>query len=203
MVRVATHKVEKSYTYDVGKNVIRLDKKKRNELGVNIGDPVIVRSNISVITANVKAAMKHDIGKNILKLDRKQRQMLGVDNGSTVNVINYIDYKQEEKKLKPQPLLMKENLPTKIEIKKSIVQLAEGEKIVQNMDLPSNFQNNRDQIKKKSFIDMINSPATIAAFIGFLSIEIGTYFYPINYNHIVSVFIAIFVFVIVAIFNKR
>lgn len=114
MVRVASLKVEKSKTYDVAQNVVRLDEKKRNELGVDIGDAAIIRSNIGVITAIVKTAIKHDVGKNILKLDEKQRQMLGADDGSVVEVINYLDYKMEEKKLKPQPLLLKENLPHQV-----------------------------------------------------------------------------------------
>ncbi len=114
MVRVASLKVEKSKSYDVAQNVVRLDEKKRKELGVEIGDAVIVRSNISVITAIVKTAIKHDVGKNILKVDEKQRQMLGVDDGSPVDVINYLDYKLEEKKLKPQPLLLKENVPHQV-----------------------------------------------------------------------------------------
>ena len=56
---------------------------------------------------------------------------------------------------------------------------------------------------KKSLIDWINSPATIAAFIGFMCAEIGTYYYPVTYNHLISVGIASLVFIIVAIFNKK
>jgi len=33
--------------------------------------------------------------------------------------------------------------------------------------------------------------------------EIGTYFYPINYNHLISVGAATISFMLVAIFNKR
>ncbi len=51
-------------------------------------------------------------------------------------------------------------------------------------------------------IKSLTDPATIAAFIGFLIVEIGTYFYPISYNHIIGVVIAIIVFMIVAIINK-
>lgn len=114
MVRVASFKVEKSKTYDVAQNVVRIDEKKRTELGVDIGDAVIIRSSISVITAIVKSAIKHDVGKNILKLDEKQRQMLGVDDGTPVDVINYLDYKMEEKKLKPEPIILKPNLPNQV-----------------------------------------------------------------------------------------
>lgn len=114
MVRVTSLKVEKSKTYDVAQNVVRLDEKKRSELGVEMGDAVIVRSSIGVITAIAKTAIKNDVGKNILKLDEKQRQMLGVNDGSVVDVINYLDYKMEEKKLKPQPLLLKENVPHQV-----------------------------------------------------------------------------------------
>ncbi len=56
--------------------------------------------------------------------------------------------------------------------------------------------------EKLGFIKSLTDPATIAAFIGFLSVEIGTYFYPISYNHIIGVVIAIIVFMIVAIINK-
>ena len=56
---------------------------------------------------------------------------------------------------------------------------------------------------KKSWIKWINSPATIAAFVGFMCAEIGTYFYPITYNHLISVGIAGLAFIIVAIFNKE
>ncbi len=56
---------------------------------------------------------------------------------------------------------------------------------------------------KKSWIKWINSPATIAAFIGFLCAEIGTYYYPVTYNHLISVGIAGLAFIIVAIFNKE
>lgn len=111
MVRAVSLKVEKSKTYDVSQNVVRIDEKKRSILGAEIGDAVIVRSNISVITAIVKNAIKNDVGKNILKLDEKQRQMLGVDDGTVVDVINYLDYKYEEKKLKPEPAILKPEKP--------------------------------------------------------------------------------------------
>jgi len=48
---------------------------------------------------------------------------------------------------------------------------------------------------KKPFIDRVNAPATFAAFVGFVISEIGTHFYPITYNHLISV--------CVAVFNKR
>ena len=114
MVRVISLKVEKSRTNDVGQNIVRLDQKKRKETGVETNDAIIIRSSIGVITSIVKTALKHDVGKNILRLDEKQRHMLGVDDGSTVDVINYLDYKLEEEKLKPQPLLLKENVPNQV-----------------------------------------------------------------------------------------
>jgi hypothetical protein len=55
---------------------------------------------------------------------------------------------------------------------------------------------------KKSVVEWLNSPATIAAFIGFLSVEVGTYFYPVSYNHIISAIIALIAFVIVAMLNR-
>lgn len=114
MVRAVSLKVEKSNSHDIGQNIVRIDGRKRKELGVEVNDAVIVRSDIAVITAIVKTTLKHDVGKNILKLDEKQRQMLGVDNGSTVDTINYLDYKLEEEKLKPQPLLLKDNVPHQV-----------------------------------------------------------------------------------------
>jgi HEAT repeat protein len=62
---------------------------------------------------------------------------------------------------------------------------------------------NSKPIKRKTVIDWINPPATIAAFVGFISVEIGTYFYPITYNHIIGAVIALLVFIIVAIFSKH
>lgn len=58
-------------------------------------------------------------------------------------------------------------------------------------------------IKKITVIDWINPPATIAAFVGFISVEFGTYYYQIAYNHIIGAVIALLVFIIVAIFYKR
>jgi len=55
----------------------------------------------------------------------------------------------------------------------------------------------------KSLVDWINPPATIAALIGFLTAEIGTYIYQTTYNHLISVAVALVVFIIVAIFNKH
>jgi len=59
-----------------------------------------------------------------------------------------------------------------------------------------------ESLQNKSKIE-INTPATVAAFIGFLSTEIGTYFYPITYSHIISIVVAILAFLIVAILSKN
>jgi len=67
-----------------------------------------------------------------------------------------------------------------------------------NVPLPLN-----GDAAKKSLIDQINAPATFAAFLGFVISEIGTHFYPITYNHLISVCVAVIVFVLVALFNKR
>ncbi len=56
---------------------------------------------------------------------------------------------------------------------------------------------------KKSLIDRVNAPATFAAFMGFVISEIGTSVYQITYNHLISVFVAVPVFVLVVLFNKR
>lgn len=114
MVRAISLKVEKSKTNDVGQNVVRLDQRKREKIGIDLNDAVIVRSNIGVITAIVKTVLKHDVGKNILRLDEKQRQMVGVDDGNIVDIINYLDYKIEEEKLKPQPLSLKKDVPNQV-----------------------------------------------------------------------------------------
>ena len=63
--------------------------------------------------------------------------------------------------------------------------------------------NDNTHVSKKSLLERINNPATIAAFVGFLCVEIGTYFYPITYNHLISVGIACLAFIIVAVFNKN
>ncbi|NJD78109.1 MAG: GTP-binding protein [Candidatus Methanoperedens sp.] len=57
--------------------------------------------------------------------------------------------------------------------------------------------------EKSHFLESITNSSTIAAFIGFLSVEIGTYFYPITFNHLISVAVAIFVFMIVSILTKN
>lgn len=56
---------------------------------------------------------------------------------------------------------------------------------------------------KKSLPDILNSSATVAAFIGFLAVEIGTYFYPLSYNHLISAVAATISFIIVALLNRR
>ena len=62
---------------------------------------------------------------------------------------------------------------------------------------------NTETKKKQSFIDKINSPATIAAFIGFIASEILV-IYPSGYNiHVVSVIIAAIIFVIVFVISKK
>ena len=72
----------------------------------------------------------------------------------------------------------------------------------ENKNINENVSIVGDEVKK-SWIEPFNLPATIAAFIGFLTVEIGTFFYPITYNHIIGVVIAVVVFVIVSTINKR
>ena len=73
----------------------------------------------------------------------------------------------------------------------------------ENKNYTENSSNVSKKPAKKSLIDWINPPATIAAFIGLLAVEIGIYLYSGSYNHIIGVVIAIIVFVIVAIYYKR
>ena len=62
---------------------------------------------------------------------------------------------------------------------------------------------NAETKKKQSFIDKINSPATIAAFIGFIASEILV-IYPSGYNiHMVSIIIAVIIFVIVFVITNK
>jgi HEAT repeat protein len=56
---------------------------------------------------------------------------------------------------------------------------------------------------KKTWIDVLNSSATVAGLIGLIAVEIGTYFYPLSYNHLISVFAAAISFTIVALLNRR
>jgi hypothetical protein len=56
---------------------------------------------------------------------------------------------------------------------------------------------------KKTWIDVLNSSATVSAFAGFIVVEIGTYFYPLSYNHLISVIAAAISFTIVAMLNRR
>jgi HEAT repeat protein len=56
---------------------------------------------------------------------------------------------------------------------------------------------------KKTWIDVLNSSATVAAFAGFIAVEIGTYFYPLSYNHLISVIAAAIIFTIVALLSRR
>ena len=60
-----------------------------------------------------------------------------------------------------------------------------------------------NSISKKSLLGRMSSSASFAGFIGLLATEIGTFLYPISYNHIISIIIALLLFIIVTIFNKR
>ena len=81
-------------------------------------------------------------------------------------------------------------------VKGEIIQIGSG-------IINENTSTDKNAPPNKSLIERFNSPATFAAFIGFLIAEIGTYFYPIIYNHLISVVVAIIVFIIGVIVIKR
>lgn len=134
MTRWVALKVASAVKSDVGQNIVRLDRRSRKKLRVELYDAVVIRSDEYVWTSVVKEARKGDIDKKLVRLDQKQRDMLGVKLKDRVAVLNYMDYKVEEEKLKPQPLLMTElkNFPSlqigtlvggsMTEIKESVVQ---------------------------------------------------------------------------------
>lgn len=146
MVRVVSLRVKQAVKSDIGQNIARLDGQKRKELGIELYDAVVIRSEIGICTSIVKQAKANDIDKNVIRLDKKQRDTLGVKNGDIVNVINYLDYKIEEEKLKPEPLLKKDlkQIPSVqiTNIKESVIQrstvggTAEGEIIQGNSFCP-------------------------------------------------------------------
>lgn len=85
-------------------------------------------------------------------------------------------------------------IPTHVNINNSNVIISDNESVISKADDGSN---------KNFFLDQLSSTATIAAFIGFLAIEIGTYFYPIYYSHYTSVLVSITIFIMVFVLKKK
>ena len=69
--------VHKARRGDVGKNIIHLDKKTREELGVKKGDQVYVQGENQIIT-KVAPAYREDIGKGIVRMNKKLRKKVGI-----------------------------------------------------------------------------------------------------------------------------
>jgi|GEM_PF-4255657 len=80
------------------------------------------------------------------------------------------------------------------------VQVVVGEK--NHPEIKVNNHIEKARRKKLNLLGIITDPATVAAFVGFLAIEIGTVIYPIKYGHQISVAIALIVFFI-AMFIER
>lgn len=66
-----------------------------------------------------------------------------------------------------------------------------GDKNKQEISMPLNHNKDlRIKPEKPGIFKLITDPSTLAALGGFFSVEIGTYFYPVSYNHLIGVFIA-------------
>lgn len=61
---------------------------------------------------------------------------------------------------------------------------------------------NNTPVKKNSLINRIDSAASITALIAFILVEIGTFFYPISFNHLISGVFAVIVFFIIVAINR-
>lgn len=98
------------------------------------------------------------------------------------------------------------SLGSEIELNKQLIIgngniIGDGNK--QEISTPSNDnKDSKTQPEKPGIFKLITDPSTLAALGGFFSVEIGTYFYPISYNHLIGVFIAV-VILIIGIFKKH
>jgi len=77
--------VHKARRDDIGKNIIRLDKKTREKLGVKKGDPVYVQGETQIIT-KVAPAHREDIGKRIVRMNKRLREKVGIPPSGRVTV---------------------------------------------------------------------------------------------------------------------
>ncbi|GEM_PF-85335 len=78
-------RVEKAYPEDVGKRVVRIDKKSRDAIGVEPGDLVEIRGSKTTV-ARVLPARREDVGKGIIRMDKYERQNAGASVGEPVEV---------------------------------------------------------------------------------------------------------------------
>jgi len=78
-------RVEKAYPEDVGKRVVRIDKRSRERIGVEPGDLVRVTGSKSTVV-RVRPAKREDVGKGIIRMDKYERQNAGATVGEPVEV---------------------------------------------------------------------------------------------------------------------
>ncbi len=78
-------RVEKAYPEDVGKRVVRIDKKSRDAIEVEPGDLVEIRGSKTTV-ARVLPARREDVGKGIIRMDKYERQNAGASVGEPVEV---------------------------------------------------------------------------------------------------------------------
>jgi HEAT repeat protein len=166
---------------------------------------------------------------NPIRLEREVRRMLipitamckkmpEEDRGEACDILKQINDEQnvEDKlslinmflsKISTQMNQKNDSNMEKIENKQIIIGngniIGEGNKQDQSSKSPPEKNSKKPHKLEKSWIDILNSSATIAAFIGFLAVEIGTYFYPLSYNHLISVVVAAISLTIVAMLNRR
>ena len=69
--------VHKAKKEDAGKNIVRIDKKTRERLGVKKGDFVYIVGEKKA-KAKVAPAHKEDAGKNIIRMNKRLREEAGV-----------------------------------------------------------------------------------------------------------------------------
>jgi len=70
--------VHKAKREDAGKNIVRIDKKTRERLGIKKGNYVYIVGE-SKAKAKVASAHKEDTGKNIIRMNKKLREKAGVN----------------------------------------------------------------------------------------------------------------------------
>ncbi len=93
-------RVEKAYPEDVGKRVVRLDKRSRERIGVEPGDLVKITGSKSTV-ARVRPAKREDVGKGIIRMDKYERQNAGASVGEPVEVERAEEREAERVELMP------------------------------------------------------------------------------------------------------
>lgn len=89
------------------------------------------------------------------------------------------------------------------EIRDKIKEIRDEKNLTKQLDIITILIPLISKVPKKSLTELLDVPAALAAFVGFLVTEFGTYYFQTSYNHLISVFIALLVFIIVALLNKR